>query len=271
MKTLTIASLLLASCYVTVSLADPPTPGTWVPIPELTDEFDKDTLDGTKWHDHNPGWKGRKPALFSPANVTVSDGKLHLTAKQEDLPDLPDGYHSFTTAAVRSKALVRYGYFEIRCRPMRSKASSAFWFYHSTKEEWTEVDVFEICGVGEKWQQRYHMNVHVFHTPQEKRHWSKADVWQAPFPLADDFHVYALEWDRELIRWFVDGKLVRELKNTHWHQALHMNFDSETMPDWFGLPEKQNLPSVFSIDYVRSWKRMPDAKSQDSEDSDAEH
>ena len=122
MKTLllTIPPLLLCMCYAGICLADPPTLGTWTPIPELTDEFNKDVLDRTKWHDHNPGWKGRKPALFSPANVTVSEGKLHLTAKQEDLPDLPDGYHSFSTAAVKSKALVRYGYFEIRCRPMRS-------------------------------------------------------------------------------------------------------------------------------------------------------
>ena len=104
----------------------------------------KDRLDPAKWHDHNPQWKGRQPGLFSRSNVTVRDGALHLTARAEDLPNLPDGYHTFTTAAVKSKALVKYGYFEIRCRPMKSRASSAFWFYHSTPEIWTEIDVFEI-------------------------------------------------------------------------------------------------------------------------------
>jgi hypothetical protein len=34
-----------------------------------------------------------------------------------------------------------------------------------------------------------------------------------------------------------------------------MNFDSETMPDWFGLPREEDLPSTFSIEYVRAWKR----------------
>jgi hypothetical protein len=32
-------------------------------------------------------------------------------------------------------------------------------------------------------------------------------------------------------------------------------FDSETMPDWFGMPNDKELPSTFTIDYVRAWKR----------------
>lgn len=235
--------------------AAPPSGSKWEPIPELTDEFEGDALDAAKWFDHNPNWKGRRPGYFSTSNVTVSDGKLHLTARAEDLPGLPEGYHTFTTAAVKGKALVKYGYFEIKCRPMKSKASSAFWFYNSTKEEWTEIDVFEIAGMGDKWKNAYHMNVHVFHTPTENKHWSKAGKWTAPYDLADEYHVYGLEWDEKVIRWCVDDQVVREIENTHWHQPLHMNFDSETMPEWFGLPDKEDLPSTFSIEYVRSWKK----------------
>ena len=51
-------------------------------------------------------------------------------------------------------------------------------------------------------------------------------------------------------------ELLRTVDNTHWHQPLHMNFDSETMPNWFGLPKKENLPTTFSIEYVRSYKRI---------------
>ncbi len=181
---------------------------------------------------------------------------LHLNARAEEPAGLPEGYHTYTTAAVKSRRTVCYGYFEIRCRPMKSRASSAFWFYRNTKEIWTEIDVFEICGVGEKWKRTYNMNVHVFHTPEEKRHWSKGGKWTAPFDFADDFHVYGLLWDKDKITWYVDGKAVRSIDNTHWHQALHMNFDSETMPNWFGLPDKRSLPSTFSIDYVRSWQRQ---------------
>jgi len=253
----TLIKVLFLSVFVcgTAALrAEPPSGSKWKPIPELTDEFEGKKLDSKKWYDHDPGWKGREPGYFSTNNVAVSNGMLHLTARVESLKNLPEGFHTFTTAAVKSKALVKYGYFEIKCRPMKSKASSAFWFYHSTKESWTEIDVFEICGVGDKWKNLYHMNAHVFHTPTEKKHFDKAGKWKAPFNFADDYHVYALEWNKEVIKWWVDGKVVRELKNTHWHQPLNLVFDSETFPDWFGLPDKNTLPSTFSIGYVRSWR-----------------
>ena len=80
------------------------------------------------------------------------------------------------------------------------------------------------------------------------------EQFKTPVDLSKDYHVYALEWDERLIRWWVDGKVVRELENTHWHQPLHMNFDSETMPKWFGMPEDEDLPSTFSIEYLRAWK-----------------
>jgi hypothetical protein len=44
------------------------------------------------------------------------------------------------------------------------------------------------------------------------------------------------------------------VENTHWHQPLTLNFDSETMPNWFGLPKDSDLPSTYSIEYVRAWK-----------------
>ena len=234
----------------------PPEGSGWIPIPELTDEFEGKSLVATKWHDHNPTWLGRQPGFFAKSNVTVSDGKLQLRTQAEDLADLPEGYHTFTTAAVQSKTLVKYGYFEIKCRPMKSKASSAMWFYQSTAAEWTEIDVFEICGDGPL-QRKYHMDAHVFRSPTIKEHLHVPEIWEAPFAFAGEDHVYALEWNEKILRWYVDGKVVREMTNQHWHQPLTLNFDSETMPDWFGLPDRAALPAVFFIDYVRAWRKKP--------------
>lgn len=238
-------------------LSDQGSEGDWVPYEPMTDEFDGRALDPNKWWPRNPGWLGRQPAYFWPGNVTVSDGKLHLTMRREEVPEMPKdkGYHTYTSAAVQSKGLVRYGYFEVKARPMRSHGSSSFWFYHSTPEEWTEIDVFEIGGGASGFERKYNTNVHVFRTPTENEHWSSHGVWTAPKDLADDYHVYGLEWGPDKIKWYFDGVLVRWVENTHWHQALTLNFDSETMPEWFGLPEDDDLPSTYSIEYVRSWKR----------------
>ncbi|NQT01952.1 MAG: family 16 glycosylhydrolase [Planctomycetes bacterium] len=237
-------------------LSDQSNEGDWEKYELMSDEFDGARLDPNKWHPVNPKWLGRQPAFFYSGNVSVSKGKLHLAMKKQEVPEMPKdkGYHTYTSAAVQSKAKVKYGYFEVKCRPMKSHGSSSFWFYESSPELWTEIDVFEIGGGAPGFERKYNMNVHVFRTPTENKHWSKHGLWAAPLNLADGYHVYALQWDTERIKWYYDGVLVRWIENTHWHQALTLNFDSETMPKWFGLPKDKDLPSTYSIEYIRAWK-----------------
>ena len=229
----------------------------WVRYEAMSDEFAGKELDSSKWWPRNPTWQGRQPAFFWTENVKVSDGKLHLMMRKKEAPEAPKnkGYHTYTSAAVKSKGTVKYGYFEIKARAMNSHGSSSFWFYDNTGQMWTEIDVFEISGNSPDFEKKYNMNVHVFKTPTDKEHWSNGGVWMSPIRLADDYHVYGLEWDKQKIQWYVDGVLVRWVENTHWHQALTLNFDSETMPEWFGLPRDEDLPSTYSIEYMRAWKR----------------
>jgi beta-glucanase (GH16 family) len=237
--------------------------GQWEAFPALTDDFDGNQLDESKWFPNNPGWLGRQPGYFNPRNVRVTDGRLELEAKKESLPNLPAGYHTYTTAFVKGKTRIRYGYFEIRARAMDSQASSAFWFYEITPEIWSEIDVFEIGARPQPGN--YYMNTHLFHTLVETVHWHKSHIWKAPYNLAKEFHVYGLEWDAEILRFTVDGVVVREERNTHWHQPLALCFDSETFADWFGLPKDDGLPATFSIDYIRTWKRKdgpPDVRPE---------
>jgi beta-glucanase (GH16 family) len=237
--------------------ADPPAGGNWKVLPEFTDEFNGNALDDKKWHDYHPGWAGRKPGFFSRANVTVKDGALRLTARAENLEGLPDGFHSYTTAAVHSRTYVKYGYFEVRCKAMNSLVSSAFWFTNHTADEWTEIAVFEISGASKKYENKVVMTTHLFknkdYAGTADKHIQDSYQWGAPFRPADGFHTYALEWSKDYLKWYVDGKVVRITQNLYWHQALGMNFDSETFPTWFGLPDVAELPATFTIDYVRSW------------------
>jgi beta-glucanase (GH16 family) len=238
-------------------LSDQSNQGDWGKDELMSDEFDDVKLDPNKWYPVNPRWLGRQPAFFYSGNVSVNNDKLHLAMKKQEVPEMPKdkGYHTYTSAAVQSKTTVKYGYFEIRCRPMKSHGSSSFWFYHNTPKLWTEIDVFEIGGGAPGFERKYNMNVHVFRTPTENKHWSKHGVWLAPSNLADGYHVYGLQWDKERITWYFDGVPVRWIENTHWHQALTLNFDSETMPKWFGLPKDKDLPSTYSIEYIRAWKK----------------
>ena len=155
-------------------LSDQANKGNWTKYEIMSDEFEGTKLDPDKWYPRNPTWLGRQPAYFYPGNVTVSNGKLHLAMRKQEVPEMPrdKGYHTYTSAAVKSKTTVKYGYFEIKCRPMKSAGSSSFWFYENTPQIWTEIDVFEIGGKAPGFEKKYNMNVHVFHIPSEKKHWS---------------------------------------------------------------------------------------------------
>ncbi len=67
--------------------------------------------------------------------------------------------------------------------------------------------------------------------------------------------VAAIKRGGQVWQYKVDGVAVQSVENTHWHQPLYLIFDSKTMPEWFGMPVAGDLPSTFSIEYVRAWKR----------------
>ena len=149
----------------------------------MSDEFDGKELDRDKWVLGMYWWKGRQPALFSDKNVTVSDGKLHLTMRKEKVPEQFEklGYKDYTSAALHTKARSGYGYYEVKAKPMNSAGSSSFWFQVEETPGWlTEIDVFEIGGKSKGYEHKVNMNLHVFRTPKEKKHWSVGGVWVAP-------------------------------------------------------------------------------------------
>jgi len=242
-------------------LSDQQNKAGWLQFETMSDEFDQPTLDTNKWSVGMYWWQGRQPAWFNPRNVVVRDGQLHLTMRREEVPAemKSRGYRDYTSAALHTKARSSYGYYEVQARPMNSGGSSSFWFQQEDPKVFpgwaTEVDVFELCGRSAVHERRYYMTLHVSATPDEKRHWQVGSYWQSPWRFAESFHVFGFDWDREELRWYIDGVLVHTVQNTHWHHPLFLIFDSETMPEWFGMPDDADLPSTFSIEYVRAWKR----------------
>ncbi len=242
-------------------LSDQDNEGKWALDPQFTDEFNTDSIDMKRWHLNptSPGdWRGREPALFYPPNVTQKDGMLHLAFCKGDVPEMQKykGYKDYTSCLIQSNELTGYGYYECRARPMNSAASSSFWFTETRlADNGTEIDVFEIGGKASGFERKYNMNAHVWKTPTEKRHWAVGGVWNAPFRFADEFHVYGFDWNEQELVWYVDGIAVRRAKNTNWFFPMRVLFDSEAMWSWFGKVDDADLPSTFSIDYLRVWRK----------------
>ena len=175
-------------------------------IEPMSDEFDGDKLDDSKWALGLYWWKGRQPALFSDKNVTVSDGKLHLTMRKEKVPQEFEklGYKDYTSAALHSKVRSSYGYYEVKAKPMNSAGSSSFWFQKENVPGWmTEIDVFEIGGKAPGFEKKVNMNVHVFRTPKEKNTGASA-VPGSPrggWPITTTFTAWSGPPTRSSILW----------------------------------------------------------------------
>lgn len=117
----------------------------WAVIPEVSDDFNSNCLDESKWEPFNKTWKGRAPGFFKRENVVVENNCLNMLCKREPVPPgQPEAYKDFTTSFMRSKHRPVYGYFEALVHPADSCTSSAFWFVHRDPKIWNEIDVFEI-------------------------------------------------------------------------------------------------------------------------------
>ncbi len=250
----------VVSFMIHTGFANPPgLPSDWSPVAALSDEFEGDRLDAVLWHDRDPKWAGRVPVMFDPQCVTVTNGQLHLAAPKSDERPLAKGY-THRSGSIMARKLVRYGYFEIRAKLLDSTLVSCFWLYNHDKAEWTEIDIFEAPAGVPEYRKSLLTNVHVFYSPTykgtQKKHLQDSSAWKAPFDVSADYHVYGLEWNKEVIRWYVDGVMIRERKNDFWHQPLYLCINIEANTHFKALPDNAVLPGVYKIDYIRAWERQ---------------
>ena len=244
-------------------LSDQANAGQWMLNRKLSDDFNGTTLDLERWHVNNGIGNeslGRKPALYTPNNVIVENGNLNIIFRKETLPQkyVKLGFKDYTSAMVRTNERGFYGYYEVRAKPMNSAGSSAFWLaWTGMADNATEIDIFEIAGKTKNGalDHSYNMNAHLWATPQSNEHIENGSIWISPWRLADDFHVYGFDWQPDTLRWYVDGVLVRESKNSHFFFPMEVNLDSEAMWKWFGVVDDADLPSTFEVDYMYMWQR----------------
>lgn len=239
-------------------LSDQNNIGDWVINLEFSDEFDGDSLELKRWYPSNPSWKGRPPTFFHADNTQIVDGELVMKINQHGDFQLPEEY-THTSGFIKTRRAVLYGYFESEAKLMNAPWVSGFWLTNGTPRWWTEIDIAENCPCIDGQRHDVNSNVHVFRSPKEhgnvKKHFSLSKKYYHPDELHKDYHVWGLEWNPDVIRFFIDGFMFREVENTHWHQPLTINLNNESNK-WFGaLPDDNRLDQSYRVKYVRVWKK----------------
>jgi beta-glucanase (GH16 family) len=256
--------LALVGALCSCGSGQPPAPDWQL---SWSDEFTEATLDPAKWNvdlGDSFGTGQQDYDTARPVNLSVSGGNLVITARAESY----DGA-SYTSARIETqgKFAQAYGKFEARIQiPSGQGMWPAFWLLGDdyTEVGWPqcgELDITEARGASPG-------------TVLGSMHGPGGDSYTAVFSLpggasfSDDFHVFDLEWEPGVARWYVDGQLYE----TQSADLLPANqpwvFDHPffvilnlAVGGSFGGPIESStpLPQSMLVDYVRVYTNGPNA------------
>lgn len=142
------------------------------------------------------------------------------------------GDKPFSSGELQSIGLQRYGYFEARLRAPRGAGVVTGFFTYTRQggeETWDEIDV-EILGRDTRSVLLSYFNDGV----------RQSYTHRLGFDAAHGWHTYAFEWTPNYIRWYVDGRLLREATGAELPipdapQRLYLNlWSTETLTSWVG-------------------------------------
>lgn len=241
----------------------------WVEV--WKDEFNYIGLpDSSRWNFDTEGnaWDwGNKESQFYTKNDTSNayvDGEfLIITARRKRV-----GKKKYTSSRLTSqyKGDWKYGKLEIRAKvPQGDGTWPAIWMLPSndTYGDWPnsgEIDIMEYVGSDTS---------HVFGTIHTKsfNHVIGTERSAAKYieNVAEDFHIYGIEWEEEEIRFYVDEKLYFTYKkegetpdewpfDQKFHILLNLAIGGE-MGGTEGIDDSL-FPHEFVIDYVRVFQRL---------------
>jgi beta-glucanase (GH16 family) len=247
--------------------------GTWTLA--WSDEFEGPsgaTVDATKWTFDvgGGGWGNQELQSYTdrPRNAHLNgEGALAIDVLKEAHTG-PDAIaRDHTSARLKTQGLFAqmHGRFEARIKvPYGQGIWPAFWMLgiDITSAGWPtcgEIDILENIG-------REPAIVHgTLHGPG----YSGASGIGAPYNLvagrfADEFHVFAVEWERDVIRWYVDGQLYQTRTPAHLPAGARWVFDHPFFMilnvavggNWPGPPDNTTVfPQQMLVDYVRVYRR----------------
>ncbi|MBI1279889.1 MAG: family 16 glycosylhydrolase [Anaerolineaceae bacterium] len=229
-------------------------PGTgWTMV--FNDEFDGGALDASKWNtcyqwalDYGFNYcRAGNDELqwYQPDDVSVQNGQLHLKAEKRSFQNA-----NYTSGMVDShgKFNFLYGYAEARFRVPKGKGLwPAFWMLPQDKSWPPEIDIMEILG------DKPNLAYTTLHWGQENN--STGKVFNGP-DFSADFHTFAVNWQKGLIVWYIDGvEVFRTTSNTP-DKAMYVILNLAVGGSWPGSPDGNTVfPANFDVDYVRVWQQ----------------
>jgi beta-glucanase (GH16 family) len=268
------AAVLSLSCRGGAALQPPPATGftlTW------SDEFngaDGSSPDASKWTYDTGGksWGNNELETYTnrTQNAQIKSGNLVITALKETYAGTDGITRNYTSARLKTQELFSqaYGRFEARIKiPKGQGMWPAFWMLGNniTSAGWPkcgEIDIMENIG---KEPGIVHGSLHSSSTT------SRTSDASAPFSLpagqnfADDFHLYAVEWEPTTIRFYVDSNLYATFTQSQWPAVGAWVFDHPFFlllnfavgGDWPGAPDNSTIfPQQMLVDYVRVYAKQ---------------
>ena len=231
-------------------IAPPPIPVDYKLV--WSDDFDADTINANYWNIEtgNPGVNNEKE-YNQRANLAVVEGNLVITAKKEDA----GGFH-YTSARINSMGKITgaYGRVEARIKmPMSVGLEPAFWCLGAD----VELVPWPACGEIDIVQHANAENL-VYGTMR----WDNMGLTSVGYSLTTtpgDYHIYAIDWDVNSIKWYVDDKLYLTSSirsgayNTGAFQRPFFIILSMAVGDDFtgSSVDETKLPANMYVDYVR--------------------
>ena len=155
---------------------------------------------------------------------------------------------------VYSKGKVLYGKFEMRMKMIKGSGmlSTFYTIEHNsrTSDYWGEIDI-EVLGKSEA----QIMSTNIFFNGENGVLNHSEQQIPLDYSLADDFHVFTLEWTPDYIAWFIDGA---ELRRKTGDVVKHMNVPQEyrfnawisSTPAWVGVIDESAMPAYQYVDWV---------------------
>ena len=221
---------------------------------ELTfiDSFNGHRLDRTKW-EYCPNWT-RDQCVWTDREAYLQDGNLILNVSGDGVP--------YRAGAIRTHSRFEqtYGYFEVRCRlqQIRSGICSSFWLmsYEMNDavlgaEDGAEIDIFEAVPG--------HKPSYVQHALHWDGYGDNHKSWNFGIErgrLYIGYHTFALLWDEEGYRFFIDGKETASYTGDVCRVPCYLKLTA-AVGGWTGEldPSKLPIPGL-EVDYVKVYKEV---------------